>query len=1074
MRLKMTLIVVLSAAAVLLIAGYLLLRSQDYNRYRGVIETAVKNATGRQLVIRGDLALLVSLKPKLVVSDITLANAPWGEHPLMARIGRFEARIKLLPLVLGDLDITEIELNDAELNLETDASGRANWTLDPARTSRTDFWFINRLMLNHLSLQRLAVTHRDGRTGLTARYDLDALELTRSPAAESLSVKLAGRLNGQPAALSGQTGAVGKLFFQERFPVALQGEIAGAETTLRGDIGKILSLRDLDLEVQAKGADLALLGTEIGVRLPKTDRFDLSAHLGGSADALTVTNVSGSTWRGTHQFQLKGEIGNLNTLADMDLAFQSDGVNLAELGPIIGQALPQTEAFRVSGRLIGSTGALRIEETAAAFSRGGLKLSADGNISDISAGRGLDLMLNCSGTDLAELGPIIGTSLPNSGPFGISGRLTGAFDALNLENADAKLSGAGFELAAKGAVGNLNALTGIRLQADVAGSDLAAFGRFFRISLPESDSFDIVGRLSGSRQALALQDAKANAGRGSLAVRFTGSVGNLIDFSGVDVGLQASGRDLAELAPLIGKPLPRTGPFSIDGRLKGDTHVLAFSGGQGTVGRGSIKVSAKGAVKNALTLEGIDLMLAASGKDLSELGSMIGVKLPETGPFDATGRLTGSAGKLALREARGNIGKGPLRLAASGKFEDLLDLNGIDLSLEVSGKKLGELEEIFDAQMPALGPYNLRGQLTGSRKVLDFKNVSATVDQSDFSGWGTVEMHSRPKVTLRLESARIDVTPLIGEANEEIQRVASEKRHPKLYVASDHPLPIDKLNTLDADVELRARNIRARDTDLELGHLFFRIEQGSLSADKLEVTYRQTKISADLDVKTEIGSPPTVAVKFLAQDFDLGSFLDEIQVGSGETSGHIDIAAKLSSRGESFRSLQANLDGTISAVFGKGNYPRGLDLIAEDLTRRLIPFWGRHNEAGQLNCGVLQFGIRSGVATTENFLFDSERSVLTGAGEINLATEKIDFLLAPQPKDPSLFSLNMKLRITGSVLDPTVRPDPMSAAIKGAKALSFFAIGPAGLLAPFVSLGGTKKHPCDLKSLQNGIEAIYH
>jgi hypothetical protein len=99
---------------------------------------------------------------------------------------------------------------------------------------------------------------------------------------------------------------------------------------------------------------------------------------------------------------------------------------------------------------------------------------------------------------------------------------------------------------------------------------------------------------------------------------------------------------------------------------------------------------------------------------------------------------------------------------------------------------------------------------------------------------------------------------------------------------------------------------------------------------------------------------------------------------------------------------------------------------------------------------------------------------LTGAGEINLATEKIDFLLAPQPKDPSLFSLNMKLRITGSVLDPTVRPDPMSAAIKGAKALSFFAIGPAGLLAPFVSLGGTKKHPCDLKSLQNEIEAIYH
>ena len=40
-----------------------------------------------------------------------------------------------------------------------------------------------------------------------------------------------------------------------------------------------------------------------------------------------------------------------------------------------------------------------------------------------------------------------------------------------------------------------------------------------------------------------------------------------------------------------------------------------------------------------------------------------------------------------------------------------------------------------------------------------------------------------------------------------------------------------------------------------------------------------------------------------------------------------------------------------------------------------------------------------------------------------------------------------------------------SLAFKGAKALSALAVGPVGLLAPFVSLGAHKKHPCDVKEI---------
>jgi hypothetical protein len=113
------------------------------------------------------------------------------------------------------------------------------------------------------------------------------------------------------------------------------------------------------------------------------------------------------------------------------------------------------------------------------------------------------------------------------------------------------------------------------------------------------------------------------------------------------------------------------------------------------------------------------------------------------------------------------------------------------------------------------------------------------------------------------------------------------------------------------------------------------------------------------------------------------------------------------------------------------------------------------------------------IARSDAFLFDTQLGILKGDGEINLATEKIDFLLSPKPKDNSLFSLATKLRVTGSVLDPRVRPDMTSVAKKGAKALSSLVLGPAGLLLPFMSSGARNQHPCDIQALRHRVHSIY-
>jgi len=109
--------------------------------------------------------------------------------------------------------------------------------------------------------------------------------------------------------------------------------------------------------------------------------------------------------------------------------------------------------------------------------------------------------------------------------------------------------------------------------------------------------------------------------------------------------------------------------------------------------------------------------------------------------------------------------------------------------------------------------------------------------------------------------------------------------------------------------------------------------------------------------------------------------------------------------------------------------------------------------------------ISNGIATSRAFVVDTEAGVLTVEGDINLATEQIDFLLVPEPRYPSLMHLWTKLRVSGTMIDPTVRPDALALLSKGARALSALSIGPLGLLAPFVHLGANKNHPCNIQSV---------
>ena len=127
---------ILAGAGVLLLVlavGIVIaLSTIDVNTFIGPIQTRVKAATGRDLAVRGGGRIAFSLHPKVVLSDVTLSNAPWASAPQMLTAQRVELEMALLPLLSRRFELIEFALVGPVIALESNAKGEKNWEFGPA------------------------------------------------------------------------------------------------------------------------------------------------------------------------------------------------------------------------------------------------------------------------------------------------------------------------------------------------------------------------------------------------------------------------------------------------------------------------------------------------------------------------------------------------------------------------------------------------------------------------------------------------------------------------------------------------------------------------------------------------------------------------------------------------------------------------------------------------------------------------------------------------------------------------------------------------------------------------------
>ena len=107
----------------------------DPNNYKPEIAAVVKEKTGKDLNLIGELKLSVFPWLGISTGPITLSNTTGFQDQDFATLAGSEIKLNLLPLLSQKIDVSRIVLKDLVINLEKNTQGVNSWdSLAPVKT----------------------------------------------------------------------------------------------------------------------------------------------------------------------------------------------------------------------------------------------------------------------------------------------------------------------------------------------------------------------------------------------------------------------------------------------------------------------------------------------------------------------------------------------------------------------------------------------------------------------------------------------------------------------------------------------------------------------------------------------------------------------------------------------------------------------------------------------------------------------------------------------------------------------------------------------------------------------------
>ncbi len=442
-------------------------------------------------------------------------------------------------------------------------------------------------------------------------------------------------------------------------------------------------------------------------------------------------------------------------------------------------------------------------------------------------------------------------------------------------------------------------------------------------------------------------------------------------------------------------------------------------------------------------------------------------------PFTLNGALLSPNSTVARGQNRLVLAADAARnhIDMTGTLPSLADVENVPLQVAARGRNLADLLGIIGVAIPMTRDYRVHAQMVKSGATYDFTKLTGRFGNSDLAGGFIVKvMEPRLHIGAKLATRSLDIidaAPFIGynpdvvAAKGAVAAAASTGAAPT-RILPDASLPVEALKNFDADLRytvgvVKSRNVPISDVDLtlslknsllKLSPLTFAMARGKVASDiVLNARARPTQASYDIRL-----APTPMARLFAGYGVD--------QAG---TSGVIKGRLQLEGVGDTLHDSLATSHGRIAFVIPQGTFwTRNVQLAELDIgtfAQKLLQ--GRLKEPVRINCGLIGFSVRNGVAAADPILIDTEKSVIVARGGFSFKSETLDLAVRADGKRISIFSGQSPVGLNGSFAKPGIKlvsPQLLERAGVGL-GLALFATPAAGLLA-FVDVGDAKSAAC--------------
>lgn len=315
----------LATVALLLLAAHIAVRNLDLAGFRPEISAQVSAVTGREFRIGEQLALGFHRGLVIRADKLALGNPAWARQPDLLRVGQARARLALWPLLRGRVEIEHVELEQVELFLETDDSGRGNWQIGGDREGGTGGGF----EIRSLGIRSGSVTWLRHGEAQSAGLRISDIALDLRHDGQVLAISGEARLGDEALALKADLGTAA----QGTVALAAHLRAGGGELKAEGTLDTSGEVVRPALRLTARDIDMRRAGGLIGQRLPAVPPVDADFDLTRSDAQWRVDNLrlaaGRSTLQGQGSLRLATDGGRPRLTADL----HAEVLDLPELTP---------------------------------------------------------------------------------------------------------------------------------------------------------------------------------------------------------------------------------------------------------------------------------------------------------------------------------------------------------------------------------------------------------------------------------------------------------------------------------------------------------------------------------------------------------------------------------------------------------------------------------------------------------------------------------------------------------------------------------------------------------------------